>query len=47
MPELVKKEALRELDRLSKMPVRGADYTVAEPISTGWSRCRGTKRTEE
>jgi ATP-dependent Lon protease len=29
MPEPVKKEALRELDRLSKMPVAAAEYTVS------------------
>jgi ATP-dependent Lon protease len=29
MPEVVKKEALRELDRLSKMPVAAAEYTVS------------------
>ena len=29
MPELVKKEALRELDRLSRMPVAAAEYTVS------------------
>src|SRR5215813_1657674 len=29
MPEGVKKEALRELDRLSKMPVAAAEYTVS------------------
>ena len=29
MPETVKKEALRELDRLSKMPVAAAEYTVS------------------
>ena len=29
MPELVQKEALRELDRLSKMPVAAAEYTVS------------------
>ena len=28
MPEAVKKEALRELDRLSKMPAAAAEYTV-------------------
>src|SRR5256714_2842267 len=28
MPEAVKKEAVRELDRLSKMPVAAAEYTV-------------------
>ena len=29
MPDTVKKEALRELDRLSKMPVAAAEYTVS------------------
>ncbi|MGE0593656.1 MAG: endopeptidase La [Vicinamibacterales bacterium] len=29
MPEAVQKEALRELDRLSKMPVAAAEYTVS------------------
>ena len=29
MPEPVQKEALRELDRLSKMPVAAAEYTVS------------------
>ena len=29
MPELVQKEALRELDRLSRMPVAAAEYTVS------------------
>jgi ATP-dependent Lon protease len=29
MPEMVKKEAVRELDRLSKMPVAAAEYTVS------------------
>src|SRR3982750_1738133 len=29
MPEAVKKEALRELDRLSKMPAAAAEYTVS------------------
>ncbi|MEQ1759603.1 MAG: endopeptidase La [Vicinamibacterales bacterium] len=29
MPETVKKEALRELDRLAKMPVAAAEYTVS------------------
>ena len=29
MPEAVKKEAVRELDRLSKMPVAAAEYTVS------------------
>ncbi|MCC7416434.1 MAG: endopeptidase La [Acidobacteria bacterium] len=47
MPEAVKKEALRELDRLSKMPVAAAEYTVSRTyldwlIALPWSR-----RTEE
>jgi len=29
MPEAVKKEAMRELDRLAKMPVAAAEYTVS------------------
>src|SRR5687767_15059914 len=35
MPEPVKKEALRELDRLSKMPSAAAEYTVARTY-TDW-----------
>src|SRR4249920_3239141 len=47
MPEAVKKEALRELDRLSKMPVAAAEYTVSRTyvdwlIALPWS-----KRTED
>jgi ATP-dependent Lon protease len=47
MPEAVKKEALRELDRLSKMPVAAAEYTVSRTyldwlIALPWAR-----RTEE
>src|SRR5512142_3401460 len=47
MPEAVKKEALRELDRLSKMPVAAAEYTVSRTyldwiVALPWS-----KRTEE
>jgi ATP-dependent Lon protease len=47
MPEEVKKEATRELDRLSKMPVAAAEYTVARTyidwlIALPWS-----KRTDE
>ena len=47
MPEDVKKEALRELDRLTKMPAAAAEYTVARTyidwlIAVPWS-----KRTDE
>jgi len=47
MPDPVKKEALRELDRLSKMSVAAAEYTVSRTyldwmISLPWN-----KRTEE
>ena len=47
MPEAVKKEAVRELDRLSKMPAAAAEYTVSRTyldwlVSVPWS-----KRTDE
>jgi len=47
MPEPVKKEAMRELDRLAKMPVAAAEYTVSRTyldwlVAVPWS-----KRTEE
>jgi ATP-dependent Lon protease len=47
LPEAVKKEALRELDRLSKMPPAAAEYTVARTyldwiVALPWS-----KRTDE
>ena len=47
MPDTVKKEALRELERLSKMPVAAAEYTVSRTyldwiVALPWS-----KRTED
>jgi ATP-dependent Lon protease len=47
MPDTVKREALRELDRLSKMPVAAAEYTVSRTyldwlVALPWNR-----RTEE
>jgi ATP-dependent Lon protease len=47
MPDTVKKEAVRELDRLSKMPVAAAEYTVSRTyldwlVSLPWQ-----KRTDE
>jgi ATP-dependent Lon protease len=47
MPDDVKKEATRELDRLSKMPTAAAEYTVARTyidwlVAVPWS-----KRTDE
>jgi ATP-dependent Lon protease len=47
MPDPVKKEALRELDRLSKMPVAAAEYTVSRTyldwiVALPWAR-----RTED
>jgi ATP-dependent Lon protease len=47
MPETVKKEALRELDRLSKMPVAAAEYTVSRTYLDWLIALPWAKRTDE
>jgi ATP-dependent Lon protease len=47
MPEAVKKEALRELDRLSKMPVAAAEYTVSRTYLDWLVGLPWQKRTDE
>ncbi|HVH28141.1 MAG TPA: endopeptidase La [Vicinamibacterales bacterium] len=47
MPEAVKKEALRELDRLSKMPAAAAEYTVSRTYLDWLVALPWSKRSEE
>ncbi|HXG87073.1 MAG TPA: endopeptidase La [Vicinamibacterales bacterium] len=47
MPETVKKEALRELDRLSKMPPAAAEYTVSRTYLDWLLALPWSKRTDE
>ncbi len=47
MPDGVKKEAMRELDRLSKMPVAAAEYTVSRTYLDWLVAVPWNKRTEE
>ena len=47
MPEVVKKEAMRELDRLSKMPVAAAEYTVSRTYLDWLVTLPWQKRTDE
>ncbi len=47
MPDTVKKEAIRELDRLSKMPVAAAEYTVSRTYLDWLVAVPWAKRTEE
>jgi ATP-dependent Lon protease len=47
MPDTVKKEAARELDRLSKMPVAAAEYTVSRTYLDWLVTLPWNKRTDE
>ncbi len=47
MPDTVKKEALRELDRLSKMPPAAAEYTVSRTYLDWIIALPWAKRTDE
>ncbi|MGE3519057.1 MAG: endopeptidase La [Vicinamibacterales bacterium] len=47
MPEPVKREALRELDRLSKMPPAAAEYTVSRTYVDWLVALPWSKRTDE
>ena len=47
MPDTVKKEALRELDRLSKMPPAAAEYTVSRTYLDWLIALPWAQRTEE
>jgi len=47
MPDTVKKEAKRELDRLSKMPVAAAEYTVSRTYVDWLIALPWNKRTDE
>ena len=47
MPDSVKKEAFRELDRLSKMPVAAAEYTVSRTYLDWLVALPWQKRTDE
>jgi ATP-dependent Lon protease len=47
MPDGVKKEARRELDRLSKMPAAAAEYTVSRTYLDWLVALPWTKRTDE
>jgi ATP-dependent Lon protease len=47
LPDVVRKEAMRELDRLSKMPVAAAEYTVSRTYLDWIIALPWAKRTED
>ena len=47
MPDVVRKEALRELDRLARMPVAAAEYTVSRTYMDWLVTLPWQKRTDE
>ena len=44
MPDEVKERALKEVDRLARIPSASRSRASSAPTSTGWSACRGASR---